>query len=123
MGSDAADINNDGTQDLITLDMLPDDEIYLKQTEGDDSMLLKQQELKRLGYKDQFSRNMLHINRGDYFEETAFFNKIANTDWSWSPLFADFDNDGHKDLFVTNGILRRPNGLDFMLYASNAFTD
>ncbi|BAO76730.1 VCBS repeat-containing protein [Winogradskyella sp. PG-2] len=122
MGSDATDINGDGYQDLMTLDMLPKNERVLKETEGDDAMFNMQVHLKKLGYKDQYSRNMLQLNNsGDYFEETAFLNKVADTDWSWSPLFADFNNDGHQDLFISNGILRRPNGLDFKKYVSSAF--
>ncbi|WP_426430935.1 VCBS repeat-containing protein [Winogradskyella sp. HB-48] len=122
MGSDAADINGDGFQDIITLDMLPFDENTIKETEGDDSMFNLQTRLNKLGYKDQYSRNMLQINHsGSYFTETAFMNNVADTDWSWSPLFADYDNDGHQDLFISNGILRRPNGLDFKKYISSAF--
>ena len=122
MGSDAGDLNKDGYQDLITLDMLPKDERILKETEGDDSMFNMQEQLRSLGYKDQYSRNMLQINNtGRYFNETAIVNSIANTDWSWAPLIADFDNDTNQDVFISNGILRRPNGLDFIKYVSNAF--
>ena len=122
MGSDAADLNNDGFVDLITLDMLPSDERVVKESEGDDAQFNIKERLKRLGYRDQYSRNMLQVNiNGDYFSEQAIFNGISNTDWSWAPLIADFDNDTHQDLFVTNGILRRPNDLDFRQFVSNTF--
>lgn len=122
MGSDVSDINGDGFQDLIALDMLPNDERILKETEGDDVMLNMQMNLKNLGYKDQYSRNVLQINvDGDFFYETALLNGVAATDWSWSPLFADYNNDSHQDLFISNGILRRPNDLDFKNYVSNTF--
>lgn len=122
MGSDAADINHDGLMDIMVLDMLPNNERVLKETEGDDAMLNMQTNLRNLGYKDQYARNVLHINTGsDHYYENAFANGIADTDWSWSPLFADFDNDGHQDLFISNGIVRRPNDLDFKKYISNTF--
>ncbi|MDN6279999.1 MAG: VCBS repeat-containing protein [Psychroflexus sp.] len=123
MGSDAADINGDGLPDLITLDMLPEDERVLKETEGDDAMYFVQQKLKNLGYEQQFSRNMLHLNhdQGKYFSEQALLHNIADSDWSWSALFADLNNNTHQDLFITNGILRRPNDLDFRKYVASAF--
>lgn len=122
MGSDASDVNGDGYQDLMTLDMLPKEEKLLKETEGDDAMFNMQARLNKLGYKDQFSRNMLQYNHnGEYFIEKALLHEVADTDWSWAPLFADYNNDTHQDLFISNGILRRPNSLDFKKYVSSAF--
>ncbi|WFO15573.1 VCBS repeat-containing protein [Cellulophaga baltica 4] len=122
MGSDAADFNNDGYLDLITLDMLPSNEKVIKESEGEDAMFHMTKRLSKLGYKDQFARNMLQINQaGKYFNESALYNGIEATDWSWGPLAADFNNDGFTDLFIANGILRRPNDLDFKFFVSNAF--
>jgi hypothetical protein len=122
MGSDAADINNDGFLDLITLDMLPNDERVIKENEGEDAMFQMNKQLNKLGYKDQFARNMLQVNhQGKYFTETALFNGVESTDWSWGPLIADFNNDGYQDLFIANGILRRPNNMDFKRFVSSAF--
>lgn len=121
MGSDAADINNDGLTDILTVDMLPWKEEVLKTTAGEDSYDIYEFKLK-YGYHYQFSRNALQLNRGFdglgnvAFSDIAPISGVAATDWSWAPLFADFDNDGNKDLFVTNGIKGRPNDLDYINY-------
>ena len=119
MGSDIADINNDGWLDIITLDMLPADEKVLKSSAGDDTPDIFNYKLS-YGYHYQYARNCLQLNTGGgkKFIDIALYAGIAATDWSWSPLIADFDNDGIKDLFVTNGILRRPNDLDYIKYYS-----
>ncbi|MDX1542939.1 MAG: VCBS repeat-containing protein [Christiangramia sp.] len=120
MGNDAADINNDGFVDLITLDMLPEDEKVLKSSAGDDNVNLHKLRIDRLGYHPQYTRNMLQINRGgEFFSETALMSGVAATDWSWGALFADLDQDGQQDLFISNGIPKRPNDLDYVKYTSN----
>ncbi len=120
MGSDAADINNDGRPDLISLDMLPEEEIPLKSSEGDDDIQTQRMRIGEYGYYYQFTRNMLYVNQPDgHFMETALMSGVAATDWSWSALFADFDQDGYQDLFVSNGIPKRPNDLDFVKFVSN----
>lgn len=121
MGSDAADINNDGWPDLITLDMLAENEKVLKSSVADDPPDIYQYK-KSYGYAEQCSRNCLQLNTGagSHFSEIGLFAGIAATDWSWSPLLADFDNDGVCDLFITNGIYRRPNDLDFINYYAHA---
>ena len=119
MGSDVADINHDGYPDLLSLDMLPEDETALKSSVGDEeSKILKLR--MRYGYHRQFSRNMLQLNnRGENFQEIALLSGVGATDWSWSALFADYDMDGEKDLFISNGIEKRPNDLDYIKYISN----
>ena len=120
MGSDAADVNNDGRPDLISLDMLPEEEVPLKSSEGDDDLQTQRMRIQEYGYYYQFTRNMLYVNQPDgHFMETALMSGVAATDWSWSALFADFDQDGFQDLFISNGIPRRPNDLDFVKFVSN----
>ncbi len=119
MGSDIADINHDGFPDILSLDMLPEDEKILKSSDGDESIDILELRINQLKYHYQFTRNMLQINKGSYFMETALFSGVGATDWSWSALFGDYDQDGEQDLFVFNGIPRRPNGLDFVKYISN----
>ncbi|WP_057937542.1 VCBS repeat-containing protein [Algoriphagus resistens] len=124
MGNDAADINNDGYVDILTLDMLPEDESVLKASMSDDPVYTHDLKIKRLKYHPQYARNMLQINQaGEYFQETALYSGIAATDWSWSPLFADFDLDGIQDVFISTGIPRRPNDHDYISYISNDETE
>jgi len=116
MGVDMADINNDGWSDIISLDMLPEDPFILKSSLGEDNYGLYQYKLGH-GYNNQYTRNNLQLNNGDgTFSEIGLFAGIAATDWSWSPLWVDFDSDGYKDLFVSNGIPRRMNDIDFVKF-------
>ena len=123
MGNDIADINNDGMTDIFTLDMLPKDEEIIKTTAGEDAYEIYEFKLG-YGYHYQVSRNTLQLNRGLNADGKLMFSDIAPlagveaTDWSWAPLLADFDNDGYKDLFVANGIVGRPNDLDYINYIS-----
>ncbi len=120
MGVDAADINHDGFPDLMTLDMLPDDETVLKSSAGDDNPQMLKYRTEKLGYHYQYTRNMLQINQGgQHFTEQALLSGVAATDWSWSTLFADYNQDGEQDIFVCNGIPKRPNDLDYIKYYSN----
>jgi hypothetical protein len=120
MGSDFADINNDGFQDLITLDMLPRD--HYRQ-----NMLMmiqnydKFDQMVSLGLKAQYVQNALQLNNGNgTFSDIGFMSNTANSDWSWSALFADYDNDGWKDLFISNGYKRDLTNQDYARYAADS---
>lgn len=114
MGNDVGDFNNDGLLDIIVLDMLPDREEIRKQSGGEDDYELFQIKLDQ-GYHHQFVRNTLQLNLGNgMFSEVGRLAGIHSTDWSWAPLFCDVDNDGWKDLFITSGIYRRANDLDYV---------
>ncbi|WP_298484639.1 VCBS repeat-containing protein [uncultured Maribacter sp.] len=106
MGSDLVDINNDGFLDLMTLDMNPEDYIRSKTTMGMTSISSFEDMVKK-GYHYQYMHNMLQLNNGNgTFSEISKMAGIANTDWSWSLLSADFDLDGFNDIYITNGVYR-----------------
>jgi len=118
MGADAADFNNDERPDIAVVDMLPDSERILKTAQSAENYELFNR-YRAAGYHYQYARNTLQLNRGVVngrlrFSDIGLLSGVAATDWSWAPLFADFDNDGKKDLFVTTGIYRRPNDLDYI---------
>jgi hypothetical protein len=119
MGVDAADVNNDGLPEIVSMDMLPEDPYILKRSLGEDEYNLFNMKL-RYGYNYQYARNNLQYNRGNgQFSEVGVYAGIHATDWSWAPLWMDFDNDGKKDLFVSNGIPRRLNDIDYVNFISN----
>src|SRR5258708_5474590 len=106
MGLDIADSNNDGWADVYTTDMLPEDDLRLKLTSAFESWEVYQRRVAN-NFHHQFMRNMLQLNNGDgTFSDIGQLANVARTDWSWGALIADFDLDGYKDIFVTNGILR-----------------
>ena len=116
MGSDIADVNNDALPDIFTLDMLPESNERIKLSSGDDNYD-KYRILINSGFHHQSMRNMLQLNNGDgTFSEIGQLMGISNTDWSWSSLFADFDGDGWKDLFVSNGYEKDYTNMQFLKY-------
>ncbi len=123
MGCSIEDINNDGSMDIISLDMKPFDDAIYKKSGGWENIQIYN--FKRsFGYHHQSPRNALQINssnKGPFptFSEQACFNGIEASDWSWTPLVADFDNDGDKDIYISNGIVKRPNDMDFVNFEYN----
>lgn len=123
MGSDIADFNNDEKPDIVELDMLPEENHRQKLLRGPDNYD-KFQLLTDHGFHKQLMRNSLQLNNGNdadgipVLSEIGQLAGISNTDWSWAPLFADFDNDGWKDLFISNGIQKDMTNLDFVKYTS-----
>lgn len=119
MGSDIADINNDGQYDIFTTEMLPEGDQRLKKMtsfESYDVIKAKQRD----GYYNQFMQNCLQVNNGDgTFSETAFYSGVAATDWSWGALMFDMDNDGWKDIFVSNGIYKDLTDQDYIEFLGN----
>jgi len=119
MGIDMADINNDGYSDIISLDMAPDDPYILKTSLGEDGYGIFKFKLG-FGYNYQYARNNLQLNnRDNTFSEIGLYAGVDATDWSWSPLLFDFDHDGYKDLFVSNGIPRRMNDIDYIKFRTS----
>ena len=120
MGNDVGDYNNDGQPDVVTVDMLPNDEKVLKTYGSDENADVYQLKIINNGYQNQYSRNCLQRNNGNgsSFSDVGLETNIAATDWSWSPLFVDFDNDGNKDLFISSGIVKRPVDMDYIKFLS-----
>lgn len=118
MGTDVADYNNDGLPDIIEMDMMPEDNKRQKLTM--ESPNYERFALnKQLGYEIQYVRNTLQLNNGNgTFSEIGQLAGVYATDWSWSALLADYDNDGWRDLFITNGYLKDMINLDYMHYQS-----
>ncbi len=118
MGVDAADVTNDGYPEIISMDMLPADPYILKRSLGENEYDIFNTKIRE-GYNYQYTRNNLQLNRGNgMFSEIGLYSGVAATDWSWSPLWMDFDNDGLKDLFISNGIPKRMNDIDYINFIS-----
>jgi len=119
MGVDIADFNNDALADIFVLDMLPENAITYQRA-GRDYPFQIYEQYKKNGYAYQFMQNTLQQNLGNnQFAESAYLLGIAATDWSWAPLFADLNNDGFKDLFISNGIPGATNDMDFISFIAN----
>jgi hypothetical protein len=130
MGQDVEDINNDGLMDVVELDMNPGDN-YRKKTMMGGNNYLTYQNSDHFGYQYQYVRNTLQLNQGPrvgqndsigapVFSEISFYAGVAETDWSWTPMVADFDNDGYRDMVVTNGYPKDVTDHDFTVFRSHA---
>ena len=122
MGMDIADVDNDGMPDIYTTDMLPEDEYRLRTTTSFDGWDVYQAKLDN-DYGHQFMRNMLQHNNADgTFSDVGQMAGVARTDWSWSALITDLDQDGRKDIFVTNGLLRDVTSQEYLAFLADAET-
>jgi ASPIC and UnbV/FG-GAP-like repeat len=130
MGQDIEDINNDGLADLVELDMSPPDNYRRKMFLNANNYLMYQN-TERFGYQYQYVRNSLQLNQGSrvnngdsigdpIFSDISFYSGVAETDWSWTPLVADFDNDGYRDIIVTNGYPKDVTDHDFINFRRQA---
>ena len=117
MGNTLSDINKDGHLDVLTTDMLPEDMKALKSTINDEPLDIYNQEVNA-GYYYQYSKNCLQLNvaNGNKFVDMSLYSGVSATDWTWSPLVQDFDMDGRKDMFFSNGIKKRLNDMDYLKY-------
>ena len=131
MGQDVIDINNDGLADVIELDMNPQDN-YRKKMMLSANSYQNYQNSDLYGYQYQYVRNTLQINQGPrvnandsigdpIFSDVGFFSGIAETDWSWTPLVQDFDNDGLRDIVITNGFPRDITDHDFIAFRQTSY--
>jgi enediyne biosynthesis protein E4 len=121
MGNDVADYNNDGLPDIVVVDMLPPDNKRWKLTMKGNNFDEFEQNMAD-GYEPQYVRNTLQLNNGDgTFSEIGMLAGVHATEWSWAPLFVDLDNDGWKDLYITNGFRQDINNLDFVNYGFNVY--
>ena len=128
MGNDIADINNDGLQDIIALDMLPEDN-FRKKMMLNPNNYSSYINIREYNYQHQYVRNTVQLNMGfrpgadsvkhPLFGDIAFYSGLSSTDWSWAPLVADFDNDGFRDVIITNGFPRDVTDHDFIAYRTN----
>ena len=123
MGNDIADINNDALARYFYTGYAARRQSPAKNAFAPDNY--EQFDINlRVGFYYQYMRNMLHLNNGDgTFSEIGQLAGISNTDWSWAPLFADYDNDGWKDLYITNGYVRDYTNMDFLKYMGDFLLD
>jgi enediyne biosynthesis protein E4 len=119
MGNDVADFNNDGFTDILSVDMLPENRMTYTAS-GTEYEFQHYNRFLKNGYAPQYMQNTLLVNlKNGNFSEIGFKSGIATTEWSWAALFADFDNDGYKDIFISNGIYGATNDMDFINFISN----
>ncbi|HLT71595.1 MAG TPA: CRTAC1 family protein, partial [Cyclobacteriaceae bacterium] len=117
MGVDVADINNDALADIVTLDMLPENNLRRKTISGAGATYYNYINNMQYGYEFQYMRNMLQLNNGDgAFSEIGQMSGIHQTEWSWAPLVVDVDNDGYRDLLVTNGFPKDVTDRDYVMF-------